>query len=387
MDMSTAVPVPPAAPAVPAPPARFAPSVLRASSPAARKAAGRVVPAWFASVMGTGVVAVALKLLPVRLPGAEGIAIGFWMAAAVLLVGLTAAVLLTRATACRAIVADAALAPTLGVPAMGAMTVGAATAAVGRPVLGGFAIGLAMALWAIGTVGGVVVAVVVSRALVVAHRVRLEDVSGTWLLAVVPPVVSASTGAGLVAHVPAGEARLDLLIVLYALFGLGLLASLPTIALLWARLVLHGPGPAERAPALWVVLGPLGQSITAAALLGAASEDVLPAPTAAALQALGLAYGLVVAGFAALWLALAVALTRHHATREGVPFSAAWWSFVFPVGTLVTGTSELAARTGSEALRAVALALFAGLLTAWTVTATRALAASAPAARRRRRPA
>jgi len=338
-------------------------------------------------------VAVALELLPVRLPGADVVAAGLWAVAAAVLVALAGAVAVVprRRLRWRAALTDPAVAPALGVPPMAVLTVGAATLLAGRHVVGlQPAVVLAGALWAVGTAGGLVAAVAVPAAMATRHRVRLDDVSGVWLLPVVPPLVSAATGAALVAHVPAGEARLDLLIILYALFGLGLLAALPTAGLVWARLLLHGPGPAERAPAVWVVLGPLGTSITAANLLGAASAHVVAAPTAGALQAFGLVYGLPVAGFAALWLALAIGLTRHHAARDGVPFSAAWWSFVFPVGTLVTGTSELAGRTGSQALRGVALALFAGLVAAWAITAARALAAAAaraPAGRRRRRPA
>jgi tellurite resistance protein TehA-like permease len=215
----------------------------------------------------------------------------------------------------------------------------------------------------------------------------LADATGAWLLPFVAPMVSATTGAGLVAHAPAGQARLDLLIILYALFGLSLLPTLLTLAVVWARLLLHGPGPAERAPALWVVLGPLGQSITAASLLGAAAARAVDGPAAEALRAFGLVYGLIVWGFAVLWLALAIVLTRHHATRDGVPFTAAWWSFVFPVGTLVTGTSELAVRTGSEALRAAAIALFLMLLAAWATTAARSGAAALDLGLRGPRPA
>ena len=62
-------------------------------------------------------------------------------------------------------------------------------------------------------------------------------------------------------------------------------------------------------------------------------------------------------GFALLWIAIAAAATLHTIRRDGLPFTPAWWSFVFPVGTLVTGTAVLARHTGSDALKALALAL------------------------------
>jgi tellurite resistance protein TehA-like permease len=51
----------------------------------------------------------------------------------------------------------------------------------------------------------------------------------------------------------------------------------------WGRLAYHGTGPARLAPTLWIVLGPLGQSITAGNLLGAAAQGVIPRPYSSAL--------------------------------------------------------------------------------------------------------
>lgn len=336
-----------------------------------RTVAHAVTPAWFASVMGTAIVAVAAELLPVRSVMLDAVAVVFWAVATALFVVLLGAVA-GRRMSLRAVLADPVLAPTLGVPPMAVMTVGAATLVAGHTIVGAdVALVVAATAWAIGTAGGLTAAVLVVRTMVAQHRIAVTDASGAWLLPVVPPTVSATTGAALVAHAPAGEARLDLLLVLYALLGLSFIASLLMVSVVWARLLVHGPGPAERAPSLWVVLGPLGQSITAANLLGAASASAIGAPYADALRAFGVVFGVLLWGFAALWLMLALTLTRHHATRGGVPFGAAWWSFVFPVGTLVTGTSALADQTASDALGVIAVALFAGLAAVWAVIAAR----------------
>jgi tellurite resistance protein TehA-like permease len=155
-----------------------------------------------------------------------------------------------------------------------------------------------------------------------------------------------------------------MLLACYAMFGLSLTASLVVITLLWGRLTQHGPGPARTMPTLWIVLGPLGQSITAANLLGAQAHHDLPAPYAGALQAMGVLYGVPVLGFALLWLAIAIAVTIKTA-RGGPPFSLTWWSLTFPVGTTFTGVSQLALHTGSRALTGLSVALVALLLSAW----------------------
>jgi hypothetical protein len=84
---------------------------------------------------------------------------------------------------------------------------------------------------------------------------------------------------------------------------------------------------ARLVPTLWIVLGPLGQSITAA-----------------------------------------------RTARQGCPGryrSSIWWSFTFPVGTMVTGTSLLALSTHAVVLDYGSVALYALLVVASLTAATR----------------
>jgi C4-dicarboxylate transporter/malic acid transport protein len=324
-------------------------------------------PNWFAAVMGTGIVAVATMLLPVRFAGREPLAVVAWVIAAsllVLLVAATAVHWLRYPQAARGHARDAAMAPFYGAPPMALLTVGAGALLAGRHLIGLHdAVVLDAGLWTAGTLTGLAAAVAIPYLMFTAHDLALSDTLGSWLMPIVPPMVSAATGAALITHLPAGQPRLDMLLACYAMFGLSLIASLAIITLLWARLAQHGPGPARTAPTLWIVLGPLGQSITAANLLGAQAPHILPAPYGPALRALSLVYGVPALGFALLWLMIAAAITLSTA-RRGLPFSLTWWSFTFPVGTMVTGTAELALHTNSHALSGLSVALFALLLIA-----------------------
>jgi len=315
-----------------------------------------MAPNWFASVMGTGIVANAALLLPHRSEALHDAALGVWCLAAALLVGLVvASVVRWREFLGHA--RHASMAPFYGAPAMASMTVGAGALLLGLPV------GIDVALWTLGTVSGLVAAVAVPYLMFTRLEFSADSAWGAWLMPVVSPMVSAATGAALIARLPAGEARLDLLLACAAMFGLSLLAAFVIITLLWSRLVHHGVGEARLVPTLWIVLGPLGQSITAANLLG----DVAGAPNA------GVLYGVPVLGFALLWLAIAAAITLHTIRRHGLPFSLTWWSFTFPVGTVVTGTSELARHTGSIGLGWLAVALYVFLIGAWLTAATNTL--------------
>ncbi|WP_211357258.1 TDT family transporter [Nocardioides rubriscoriae] len=332
-------------------------------------ALGFVGPGWFTPVMGTGIVANAAATLPWHCPALLVLARGVWVLDVVLLLVVAAATVAhwrRHPTTARGHLDDPATAPAYGAPAMALMTVGAGALLVGQPVVGRTtAVVLDAVLWTAGTLLGLWTAYAVpKRALTRGPQGRpvgRHEAHGSWLMPVVPPMVSAATGPLLVPHLPPGGWRPALLLACAAMFGLALLASLVVIALVCDRLVRHGPGPAAGVPTLWIVLGPLGQSVTAAHTITAAG---------AGHTGLGVAYGVPVWGLALAWLALA-ATTTVRTARRGLPFSLAWWSFTFPVGTVVTGSSALAAATGSRGFGVAAAALYAGLVVAWLVVATR----------------
>jgi C4-dicarboxylate transporter/malic acid transport protein len=330
--------------------------------------------------MGTGIVANAAILLPFNSPLLTALGVVFWFAAAILLIVLVIAGAL-QFTQHRGLFRShhrvLGVAPFYGAVAMGILTVGSGALLAGSHVIGTTAaVRVDAVLWTIGTTTGLICAIGIPYTLFTQHRPTLSDAYGSWLMPVVPPMVAATAGAGLVNHLHAGQARLDLLFGCYALFGVSLVMALIVIAILWARLALHGVGEARMVPTLWIVLGPLGQSITAVSLLAkVAPTAVASRNTATALHDFALIYGVTIWGFAMAWLAIAIAITTRTA-REHLPFTPTWWSFVFPVGTIVTGTSELAVTSGVDALKYTAAGLYLVLLSAWVTVATRSLATS-----------
>jgi len=339
-----------------------------------------ITPNWFAAVMGTGIVAVAAASLPDQFPGLRIAATAVWALAGAILVALIVATglhwLRHRETA-KGHASDPVMAHFYGAPPMAIVTVGAGTLLLGRGVVGlSTAVDVDWVAWLAGTTLGLLAAAAVPYLQFTRHQVKPDAAFGGWLMPVVPPMVSASTGALLIPYAPGAQARLTMLLACYAMFGISLLASAIVITLIWSRLARHGIGPARMVPTLWIVLGPLGQSITAVHLLGQAARDVLPAPEAGFLRMFGVLYGVPVWGFALLWAAIAAAITLRTARRH-LPFSLTWWSFTFPVGTCVTGTTALALATGSAVLRAAAAAGYAALVLAWLIVAARTARASA----------
>ncbi|MFC8237354.1 TDT family transporter [Streptomyces sp. NPDC057284] len=333
-------------------------------------------PNWYATVMGTAIVAGAGAALPLHVPGLRAACTVVWALSALLLV----AVLAARAghwsahrDQARAHLLDPAVAPFYGCLAMALLAVGGSTMVVGRDVIGHrAALAVDVVLYSAGTAIGLAVAVAIPYLMVVRHRPAPGTASPVWLLPVVAPMVSAALGPLLVPELPAGQWREGMLLACYAMFGLSLLATLTMLPLIFARLVHRGPLPLALTPTLFLVLGPLGQSTTAVGQLADVAPGAIGAPYASALGAFAVLYGVPVMGFALLWLALAGSMVVR-ALRGGMTFSMTWWGFTFPVGTCVTGAAGLARHTGLTAFTWLAVALYVLLVSAWAVAALRTL--------------
>lgn len=336
-------------------------------------------PNWFASVMGTGIVATAGATLPLRVPGLHAFSQVVWVIAATLLVVLIVAVTVQwsrHPTVARGHARNPQMAHFYGAAPMAFMTVGAGALLVGKDLIGErLAVDLAWILWTTGTLGGLFTAMTIPYLMFTQLNVGPDAAFGGWLMPVVPPMVSAAGGALLIPHMAPGTGRTTMLYGCYAMFGLSLIAALIIISLIWSRLAHYGTSGTARVPTLWIVLGPLGQGMTAAGLLGAQAALAVPADLASGMAVFAILFGVPVWGFAVLWIALATALTAR-TMRRGMPFALTWWSLTFPVGTFVTGTTQLAVHTGLPAFKVAAVVAYACLLCTWALVAVRTMGGS-----------
>src|ERR1700743_432347 len=335
---------------------------------------GRLGPNWFASVMGTGIVATAAATLPVHIHGLRAFAQAVWVFAAVLLIVLIIVVgghWLRHPTVARRHARNPQMAHFYGAAPMALLTVGTGSVLLGRDLVGEvLAVDLDWVLWTAGTLSGLFTAISIPYLMFIQHNVEPDAAFGGWLMPVVPPMVSAAAGALLIGHIAPGSCRQTLLYGCYAMFGLSLIASLIIITMIWSRLAYYGTSGTARVPTLWIVLGPLGQSITAAGLLGTTSVLAVDHDVAEDMRASAILYGVPVWGFAVLWIALATSLTVR-TLWHGMPFALTWWSLTFPVGTFATGTAQPRAHPHLPAFRVAAAIAYTGLLLTWLLVAVR----------------
>ena len=295
-----------------------------------------ITPNWFAAAMGTGIVSVAAASLEPEIEGLKLVSEIFWVLAVLVLCALIGAFATHWSQhRCQALayLHSPAMFPFYGAVAMALLTVGSATGITGPDFLGhDVAITVSLTLWTLGTALGLVTYVVMMIRLV--RDAGMATAMPFWLMPVVPPMVSATTGAAVSTHMPEGAPRIAVLVFCYILFALALTAAigiLVAVARQFARNRSAGVDviPFNAIPSLWIPLGVIGQSIAASNLLAAASRHALSPEHADTLHEFGIAYGTVV-GIIGVIAFVTVTVVTIHALRRGLDFSLGWLELHLP---------------------------------------------------------
>ncbi len=333
-------------------------------------------PAWFSAVMGTGILATLLQL---HVGATRG---GHWAAVLLLFLGWLLLLGLGSAFAARVVRDRAALTETMapsvvglwGTVSMGLLAIGAATLAIAPdalPHLAHAAVVVDAGLWTTGTALGLLTALGFTAAL--ATR-EMGLPSPTWGLPIVPPMVSATTGASLVPHLSSTLGRLALLVVAAGCFVLALSLGTVVFTIAYRHHVAVAQIPLVASASSWIPLGIVGQSTAAAQAMAAQTSGALSVDGQAAAHQLADAYGYLMLVVGIPVVAFAVLVTAR-GFRAGMPFSPGWWALTFPIGTLALGAHLLGAATGHRPITLVGWLAVGALCCTWTLCATASLVA------------
>jgi C4-dicarboxylate transporter/malic acid transport protein len=327
--------------------------------------------------MGTGILAICLTISPIVIPGGATFGAVLWAldsAAFIVMCALLAARTASRPRVIFATLNDPVRAQVWGAPPMACFTIAVGCLKIGEHVIRReYCIVVAQALFIAGVAGSLLSVSVVPYLMFTRHELTQKHALGSWLLPVVPPIVASVPAALLCTTWPAAL-RGDLLAFAYALLGLGLMLAACIIVTFYGRLVYEKVPDGAQVTTLWLVVGPLGQSIAGFIALGGAARQVWP-ELAHGLAAAALAYGVLVWGFSIYWLGMAIALTIRAACKH-LPFALSWWAFTFPVGVLTAGTDGLYLVTGAHLFAVASVLLLALLAGMWTLVAIRTFAVS-----------
>ncbi|MEW6903517.1 TDT family transporter [Trueperella pyogenes] len=321
-------------------------NVATPSSPAVARPAltklAPIGPAWFPAAMGTGILANLLYTHAERLPGAEAASVVVlalaWAILMALVVGYVIRVALSR-DALTITLRDSTQTPMWGTVSMGILSVGSATATIVPahwPQLGSLAWRIDSYMWILGTFIGIVAAIGFAIRLI---GTDLGSPTTVWGLAVVGPMVAATTGAGLVSHVPP-TFQFFLLTISAACFFLSLFLGIAVFANAYHHHWRVAPVPLAASASAWIPLGMVGQSTAAAQSIAAQARRMLAPEFSVSAQGVANAYGWFMFVIGVPLVAWALVLTVRGFLGR-MPFTPGWWALTFPIGTLALGATLL----------------------------------------------
>ncbi len=326
-------------------------------------------PGWFASVMGTGILAVATLHVAAWMHTLRAVSIALWILNT-LLCGL-----LLIPWGMRWVLFPQDAWADLGHPIrgpfystmpVGLMVLALNFVAIGRPILGdATATPIAQGLWVAGVITTFLFGVLIPYRWFTSEHIPLDHVHGGWFIPPVAAIVVPATAAPLIPTWGSPELGYAVSLIAFAFTGIGLLLFLIVLALLFMRLVAHPLPHPHLGPTLWIGLGPVG---VGSIVLVRLSETALPLmrlgnPEGAWILPLG---GLILWGFGVWWLPIAILLLFRY-MRETFPFAMSWWAFTFPLGAYTVSTFLLGDVFHAPTLHGIAIALWMLLLCFWAV--------------------
>lgn len=291
-----------------------------------REAVRTLHPGYFALVMATGIMSLAMTYHRVH---ALSVVL-LWMAG-------SAYVLLVVLTVVRMVTARGEFMADLTDPSRGfaMFTFVAATCVVGTRLAADGHYGLAFTLLAIGWVAWMVLGYVVPWTAVLGQAVRpvLRSANGTWFIWVVASQSVAVLAAVLQPEIAEGRPELALLAVFSWSVGIFLYGAAGIFVAI--RMLVYPLLPADLTPPYWVAMGATAITVVA----GARIVEMADAPMVAATR--GLIAGTSVFFWAfGTWLIpplIAAGIWRHWVHHIPLRYDATLWSIVFPLGMYGVG--------------------------------------------------
>ena len=337
-------------------------------------------PNWFAVVMGTGVLALALAQWPGEVPGLHLLGEGLWLFNILLFVvfaGLYTARWLLFFDEARRIFGHSTVSMFFGTIPMGLATVINGFLVFGLPRWGSGVVPLAEALWWIDVAMSLACGVLIPFLMFTRQEHRIDQMTAVWLLPVVAAEVAAASGGLLAPHLTDVHSQMIMLVTSYVLWAFSLPVAFSILTILLLRMALHKLPHENMAASSWLALGPIGTGALGMLLLGSDAPLIFAAnglPGVGEIAAgLGLVAGITLWGFGFWWMLTALLITARY-LRAGIPFNLGWWGFTFPLGVYALTTLKLA-----DLLNLVFFSGFGGVLVAmlvvmWLIVGRRTLA-------------
>ena len=304
-------------------------------------------PSWFSVNMGTGIISILLSTAPYQFTGLKYIAIVFYVLNCILFLTfltITIARYIMFPSVFTKMLYHPAQSMFTGTFPMAIATIANATVLLVVPTHGRWAINLAWSLWWVEVFFTVLTCFGVPFVMFRVHELQLDKMTATWLLPIVPAVVTAASG-GLLSTVLEPTHGLITLIFSYCLWGMGMGLSFLVIALYLHRLTIYKIPGSEVVVSAFLPLGPLGQGTFGLIEMAVAGKKIF-AETAFlesdasdnTILKVSVIFGFMMWGLGLWWLVHGITSVLSRYLKGNIPFNMGFWGFVFPLGVFTSAT-------------------------------------------------
>lgn len=314
-------------------------------------------PSWFASVMGTGILAITSLFYAQYIPFLKNLAYVLFyfniLLFFILLVPWTLRWILFRKEALKDL-EHPVLSNFYATIAIGMLVLAADFIVIGKNI----AIGAIF--WFVGTLATIFFGILTPYLMFRGEHVKLDHINPAWFIPPVGLIVIPIAGSLIIPHV-SGVAQEIVIFLNYFGWGAGFFIYLALLAIAMYRFILHHPLPNTLAPTIWINLGPIGAGTVALVNLIKNSSFI-------SVREPFFIFGFLFWGFGIWWTIMAFALTLHYIKRLKLPYAMSWWAFTFPLGAYVAASHTISSLFEIQLIDYIGFALYWLLVVFWLVT-------------------
>jgi len=224
---------------------------------------------------------------------------------------------------------------------------------------------LAKAFWLIGMPLTIFFAFLIPYLMFIQEKIDIKNVTPAWFIPPVGLIVIPLSGGALI-NTFSGIWKEVMIFINYFSWGAGFFLYLALFAVVMHRFIAHEPLPCGIAPAIWINLGPIGAGTSTLYMLVKNSEFIT-------MKEAFFVFGLIFWGFGVWWFVMAVVLMLHYIRKLNLPYSLAWWAFIFPLGAYVSATHNVALSFNINVIDSFGFTLYWLLFALWLITGIKTL--------------
>lgn len=317
-------------------------------------------PSWFASVMGTGILATTSSFFSSYVSFLSTAAtVLLWFNVVlffVLLIPWTLRWILFRSAALRDL-RDPVISNFYATIAVAMLVLAVDFIVIGKNV------GVGEVFWFCGVAGTIIFAVLTPYIMFMGEHVKIHHINPAWFIPPVGLIVIPIAGGLLIPHF-SGTMQQFVVFLNYFGWGAGFFLYLALSAICMYRFILHTPLPDTLVPTAWITLGPIGAGVAALANLVKYSPFVT-------VKEPFFVFGFLLWGLGVWWVIISLLITLHHLKNLKLPYAMSWWAFTFPLGAYVAGSHAVSQALHVQLINYLGFGLYWLLVFFWAVTLVR----------------